>query len=86
MIHEIDVGTGKKKSRKWTAKEVSDMEDARERDKPTASQVISMNLRKTEDLKTISNILEEVIDYIVNGTLLSKESKDWMINRKNIRN
>jgi len=52
---------------------------------PTPEDQKLIDLRATEDLGTISRKLEDVIDYIENGTPLPAEAKAWMANRKVIR-
>lgn len=42
-------------------------------------------LRETESIGVIARKLEEIIDFIENGTPLSLQTKDWVSNRKGIR-
>lgn len=52
---------------------------------PLPPPSITELLSKTENIDVIAQKLEEVIDYIENGTPLSSESKAWMSDRKTIR-
>ena len=47
-----------------------------------AQRAALAELKETETLKDVSRKLEEVIDYIENGTPLSSQAKDWMSGRK----
>lgn len=42
-------------------------------------------LTVTEDIEIVANKLEEVIDFIENGTPISQQTKDWLGTRKALR-
>ena len=52
---------------------------------PPSPPTIAELLAETEDLGTIAEKLEEIIDFLENSTPLSQKTKDWMSNRKIIR-
>lgn len=52
---------------------------------PSPPPTVEELLYETEGMAALAGKIEEIIDYIENGTPLSTQAKDWVATRKTIR-